>query len=88
MAVLAEMLTPQTNPMSPQQMIEQLLNLGLLDYREVERLVARREVERLYTAGMGRCDAIALVADRMCCSYEKIRAFIYQKTENHYAIRN
>ena len=39
----------------------------------------RREVDRLYESGMGRCDAMVLVADKMGCSYEKVRALIYQK---------
>ncbi|MBQ3260856.1 MAG: hypothetical protein IJW42_06795 [Alistipes sp.] len=69
-------------------LVAMLLDRGLIDYREVERMVARRMVESLCAEGMGRCDAMAEAAEKMCCSYEKIRAFIYQKREKNYAIRN
>lgn len=78
-AELAAMLSAEQQRLSPRQMIALLLDKGLLARREVEKLVARRSVEALCAEGMGRCDAMAEVAHRMCCSYEKIRAFIYQK---------
>ena len=59
--------------------IEYLYRHRLLDCRAIERRVIRREVARLYESGMGRCDAMVLVADKMGCSYEKVRALIYQK---------
>lgn len=80
-------LSEQRN-LTPRQTIATLLDKGLLNQREVERVVACRSVERLCAAGMGRCFAMAEVAERLCCSYEKIRAFIYQKTVKNYAIRD
>lgn len=86
---LASMLVAEQQQLSPHQMITLLLDRGLLARREVEKVVARQRVEALCAEGMGRCDAMAEVAHRMCCSYEKIRAFIYQKNEKQdYAIRN
>lgn len=83
------MLSAESQRLSPRQMITLMLDKGLLARREVEKVVAKRSVEALCATGLGRCDAMAEVAHKMCCSYEKIRAFIYQKNEKQdYAIRN
>lgn len=73
---------------SPQQILECLHKNGVLNYRAIERYAIRQEVEKLYGKGMGRCDAMVAVAEKLGCSYEKVRALIYQKTEKNYAIRN
>ncbi len=81
-------LAETVEPFSSKKTVEYLHQCGLLNYREIERHVIRREVEKLYNKGMGRCDAMVSVAESMGCSYEKVRALIYQKTKNNYAIRN
>ena len=56
-----------------------VVGVGLLDRRGVEAEVAREEMERLTREGMPRCRAMEEIAERLCCSYEKIRGFIYSK---------
>ena len=65
--------------MSSAEAVEFLWNRGLLDRRGVEAEVAREEMERLTREGMPRCRAMEEIAERLCCSYEKIRGFIYSK---------
>lgn len=72
-------LADEIETLSKISLIEYLHRHRLLDCRAIERQMIRREVTRLYESGMGRCDAMVLVADKMGCSYEKVRALIYQK---------
>ena len=65
--------------MSSAEAVEFLWNRGRLDRRGVEAEVAREEMERLTREGMPRCRAMEEIAERLCCSYEKIRGFIYSK---------
>lgn len=70
-AEMAMALSPST--------IEYLYRNKLLNNRAIEQEVIRREVARLYAGGMRRCDAMVKVADMVGCSYEKVRALVYQK---------
>ncbi len=62
-----------------ERLLEELLAEGLIDLRTAERQAIRGEVEQLARDGMGRCEAMEVVAQRFCCSYEKVRAAVYQK---------
>lgn len=50
---------------------------GLIDRRACERLCVRAEVERLARAGIPRCEAFHITAEKLCCSYEKVRGLFY-----------
>ena len=78
-ATIVSALADEISSSSKISTLEYLHQHQLLDYRAIERRMIRREVDRLYESGMGRCDAMVLVADKMGCSYEKVRALIYQK---------
>ena len=60
-------------------LLEGLLAEGLIDLRTAERQAIRGEVEQLTREGMGRCEAMEVVAQHFCCSYEKVRTAVYQK---------
>lgn len=60
-------------------LLEGLLAEGLIDLRATERLAIRRAVEQLFEEGLGRCEAMEVAAQRFCCSYEKVRAAVYEK---------
>lgn len=74
--------------MSARQVMQHLYCHELLDKQKVEQYVARREVEKLCRTGMGRCAAMARTAEKLNCSYAKIRALVYQKKRNKHEIRN
>ena len=57
----------------------QLILRGLLNRTACERLVVRREAARLAREGVPRCEALAVTADLLCCSYEKARGLFYGK---------
>lgn len=54
-----------------------LLELGLLSRRGCEQLAIRGEMRRLEREGMRRCEAMLVVAETFCCSYEKVRTLFY-----------
>lgn len=62
-----------------EELLEALYREGLINHREAERAAIRAAVEGLNSEGLGRCEAMEVVAQRFCCSYEKVRAAIYQK---------
>lgn len=63
------------------QMLDMLCGLGLIDRRAAEAFHTRREMERLVRSGTPRCRAMHIIADRLCCSYEKVRAIVYAREQ-------
>ena len=74
---LTEPLLPQIEGLDARQVLDMLCNSGFIDRRRAEHLYARTEVDRLVAQGSGRCRAMHKVADTLCCSYEKVRNFLY-----------
>lgn len=72
-------LTAAVDGMSAAETVEFLWQRGMINRRGVEADVAREEMERLTREGMPRCRAMEEIAERLCCSYEKVRAFIYAR---------
>ena len=66
-----------------QRSINESVNLmweqGLLDKRAVERLYINSEVERRVRAGEVKTRAMQQLSDELGCSYEKVRAVVYNK---------
>ncbi len=62
-----------------EELLEALCREGLIDRREAERRAIRSAVGELNGRGLGRCEAMEVVAQAFCCSYEKVRAAVYQK---------
>jgi len=52
---------------------------GLLNRKALERLYIGKEVERRVRAGEMKVRAIEQLSEELGCSYEKIRAAVYQK---------
>lgn len=58
-------------------MLELLCRQELIDRRAAEELFVHREMERLVRSGTARCKAMHRIADKLCCSYEKVRGMVY-----------
>lgn len=61
------------------QIIDHLWSEGILSTKEIERIGIRNEFKRRTANGECRCHAMEALAEEFGCSYEKIRATIYQK---------
>ena len=59
--------------------IEQMWDEGLLNRKALERLYIGKEVARRVRAGEMKVRAIEQLSEELGCSYEKIRAAVYQK---------
>ena len=59
--------------------VEQMWNENLLDKRALERLYINSEVERRVRAGEVKTRAMQQLSDELGCSYEKVRAVVYNK---------
>ncbi len=59
--------------------IEQMWNEGFLNQRALEQLYIGKEVEHRVRAGETKVRAIEQLAKELGCSYEKVRAVVYQK---------
>ena len=68
--------------LTAQQLLDRLLDEGMLDLRRVEEAAIRREVTRRIACGEAKCYAMGETAYDYCCSYEKVRGIIYRQKEN------
>lgn len=75
--LLVELLVGELRGKELPEAIGHLLREGLLYRAGCERLLLRREVERLGREGVPRCEAFEAAALRCCCSYEKARNAFY-----------
>lgn len=58
--------------------IEHLERLGLIDRKACEELAIYRLVERERREGAKCCEAMLWSAEKLCCSYEKVRTIYYK----------
>lgn len=77
-ALLAQTLLEAIRGMGRREAARHLVQQGLIDRRACERLCVRSEVERLASEGIPRCEAFHITADKLCCSYEKVRGLFYE----------
>lgn len=75
--LLAEVLLREISGLKPQEIVQKLLETGLVNHRICEQMAIRSEVDRQQRLGMARCEALLAAADRFDCSYEKARAAFY-----------
>lgn len=59
--------------------VEQMWSEELLDRRALERLYITSEVNHRVRAGEGKTKAIQQLSRELGCSYEKVRAAVYNK---------
>ena len=86
-AVAASLLPPLVlgrvvDRLTARQAVLRLFELGLVSRRGCEQRAICDEVERLELQGMARCEAFEAAAQKLCCSYEKVRGAFYNKTKN------
>lgn len=67
--------------LSHRELIEQLLQMGVVDYSRCKILSVRSFVNERLGDGMKKLDAMACAAERFGCSYEYIRKCIYYYKE-------
>ena len=79
---LLQAVLPHDTAVGGAETIRQLIALGLINRRAAESHYARHEVERLVRKGRGRCRAMDDVAEKLCCSYEKVRQMVYNEGSN------
>lgn len=77
--LLLDVIVGQVSGSTPRRVLEQLLEQGLLNIRNCERLAILANIEILIDKGMGRCDAFQSTAEEFCCSYEKVREIFYKQ---------
>lgn len=74
---LAGVLLREIDGLKGERAVERLFELGLVNLRACEQRAVRAEIGRLAGAGIPRCEAMHILADEFCCSYEKIRGYYY-----------
>lgn len=79
---LAEIVRRTIEGLSAEEAVARLVDEGLLSHRGCEQLAIREAMRRLEEDGMRRCEAMHVVADRFCCSYEKVRTLFYNTFKN------
>lgn len=67
---------PATNVL---QTVEWLNKHNLLNISHCQALVAQYLVEQALYSGMAKVDAMVFVAEKMGCSYECVRKYVYIK---------
>ena len=75
--ILAETARREIAGLTAARAVERLLGLGVLSRRGCEPLAVRGEVHRPERGGLRRCEAMHVVSDICCCSYEKVRTVFY-----------
>ena len=79
---LAAILLRELGGLEGERAVERLFELGLVSRRGCEQRAICDEVERLERQGMARCEAFEAAAQKLCCSYDKVRGAFYNKTKN------
>ena len=79
--ILAETALREVRGLTARQAVLRLFELGLVSRRGCEQRAICDEVERLERQGMARCEAFEAAAQKLCCSYEKVRGAFYNKTK-------
>lgn len=62
--------------------VEQMWNKGFLNRTALEKLYINNEIGRRVRAGENKTRAIEQLSEELSCSYEKVRAAVYQKKQN------
>ena len=59
------------------QLLEELINMGVVDYSRCKVLAVREYVASLVKRGHRKVDSMWIAAEKFCCSYEYVRKCIY-----------
>ncbi len=63
--------------MDTAELVEKLINIGVVDTVRCKILVVREYVEKTVSGGCGKVDAMYMAAEKFCCSYEYVRKCMY-----------
>lgn len=61
-----------------ERLIGMLIHHDMLDLSRLEKRVIHRRVVELTKRYRGKCIAMGMVANEMCCSYQKVRGAVYE----------
>ncbi|MCC8019544.1 MAG: hypothetical protein LIO85_07215 [Rikenellaceae bacterium] len=78
---LLDQIERQHERLTPRQLAETLIGLGVIDNTLCKVLMVRYEVVRHIGAGLRKTDAMWLATEKYCCSYEYVRKCIYYYTD-------
>jgi len=67
--------------MSTHDLLEKLLELGVVDYSRCKILAVRSAVNAMVKKGMKKSDAMWTASEQFACSYEYIRKCMYYYTD-------
>jgi hypothetical protein len=74
---LAAMVGKYWGALSPERLVEELINIGVVDHSLCKVLAVREFVAEQMRRGGRKVDSMWLAAERFCCSYEYVRKCIY-----------
>ena len=67
--------------LAPDQLLDVLFDMGVVDPTRCKVLAIRDCVEQLVREGRGKVDSMYQAADRFACSYEYVRKCMYYYTD-------
>lgn len=63
------------------ELVERLINIGVVDPVRCKILVVREYVEKMFVHGYGKVESMYMAAEKFCCSYEYVRKCVYYYKE-------
>lgn len=63
--------------MKTAEVVERLINIGVVDPAKCKVLVVREYVDKMVKEGYGKVDSMYMAAEKFCCSYEYVRKCVY-----------
>lgn len=74
---LISAITQKYGQLDTEQLLEKLMQIGVVDYSMCKVLAVRRYVGETVEAGEKKIDAMWMATERFACSYEYVRKCIY-----------
>ena len=66
---------------SPEELLDKLFEMGVVDQTRCKVLAVRDAVEEMVRGGRRKVDAMYQAADKFACSYEYVRKCMYYYTD-------
>ncbi len=74
---LSEVVASNFPSLSCGELLEKLIEIGVVDFTRCKVLAVRRFVDDCMRGGMKKIDAMWDAAEKFCCSYEYVRKCMY-----------
>lgn len=78
---LVEMVEQRCGELAPREVIQKLIQVGVVDYSRCKVLAVREYVDTRVKNGEKKIDAMWQAAERFVCTYEYIRKCVYYYTD-------